>query len=138
MKLDELKQYTRLKSDEIFYEVEIARLKELKNEKVSYYSSPQLNAPSGSSVSSSTERIALINLEYAEKIETQIKEYTQCLADVRKQIDDIIGFINSVENAETKSMLRRHILQRVSFNQIANEHFVSRNYVAIRIKGVCN
>ena len=137
MKLKELRQYTTLKADEIFYEVEIQRLKSLKDEKVSYYSSVALsNIPSGQ-VSSPTERLAMLNVEYADKIDEQIKSYELKLKECREKLKAIEEFINSIEDGETKSMLRRHIKQRVSFNQIANEHYVSRNYVAKRIKGVC-
>ena len=137
MTLKELRQYTTLKADEIFYEVEIQRLKNLKDEKVSYYSSIALeNIPSGQ-ISNPTERLAMLNVEYAEKIEQQINEYSARLTECREQLKAIREFIDGVPDSETRSMLRTHIYQRVSFNQIANMHFVSRNYVAKRIKGVC-
>lgn len=139
MTLSELRDYTRLKSDEIFYEVEIQRLKKLKAQEVTYYTSPPLDATpgSGNRSGSATENLALFNVEYAERINTQIKKYTAALFTVREQLKAIDDFIASVEDRETRSMLLRHIKQRVSFNQIAKEHFVSRNYVANRIKGAC-
>lgn len=139
MRLDELKQYTRLKGDEIFYEVEIQRLKNLKNEKVSYYSASALSSvPSGGNVTSPTERLAILSVEYAEKIDEQIKDMKQKLQETREKLKEIDSFIESIDEYETRTMMRRHIKQRASFNQIANEHFVSRNYVAKRIKGVCD
>lgn len=138
MTLDELKQYTRLKGDEIFYEVELHRLDNLKKEKVTYYTSPSLSATPSGIPSSPTERLALVSIEYAEKIEAQMSECNRKLKECREKLKAIDDFIDSVEDSETRSMLRRHIKQRTSFNQIANEHFVSRNYVAKKIKSVCN
>lgn len=138
MKLDELKQYTRLKSDEIFYLVEIERLKQIKKTEVQYYSSPSLiSAPNGQP-SSPTERLAVASIEFAEKVENRIAEMKERLAETRRKLTDIDEFIKSVEDSETRAMLRRHIYQRVSYNQIAKEFFVSRNYVAKRIKSACN
>lgn len=138
MKLDELKQYTRLKSDEIFYLVEIERLKQIKKTEIQYYSSPSLSTVPSGEPSSPTERLAVASIEFAEKVENRTTEMKQRLAETRQRLKEIDGFIQSVEDSETKAMLRRHIKQRVSYNQIAKEFFVSRNYVAKRIKGVCD
>lgn len=138
MKLDELKQYTRLKSDEIYYLVEIERLKQIKKTEIQYYNSPSLLAVPGGEPSSPTERLAVASIEFAEKVENRIAEMKQRLAETRQKLTDIDEFIQSVEDSETRAMLRRHIKQRVSYNQIAKEFFVSRNYVAKRIKGVCD
>ena len=139
MTLTELREYTSLKSDEIYYEVEIQRLKILQAEKVSYYKSPALDAVpgTGGASGSTTESLALLNIEYGEKIKRQIEDCSAALETVRQRLQDIESFILSIEDREARSMLRRHIQQRVSFNQIAKEHFVSRNYVARKIKGVC-
>lgn len=139
MTLTELREYTHLKSDEIYYEVEIQRLKNLKAEKVSYYSSPALDAAPGTGQrnGSTTENLALLNVEYGQKIDEQIKSHTAALNAVRAKLEAIDDFIAGINDREVRSMLRRHIKQRVSFNQIAKEHFVSRNYVANRIKGAC-
>ena len=138
MTLSELREYTSLKSDEIYYEVEITRLNNLKAEKVSYYTSPALDVipGAGGRSGSTTENIALLNVEFAQRIDAQIKAYMQELKRVREKLEAIETFINEVNDNEVRVMLRRHIKQRVSFNQIAKEHFVSRNYVASRIKGV--
>ena len=138
MKLDELKQYTRLKSDEIFYLVEIERLKQIKKTEVQYYSSPSLISVPNGQPSSPTERLAVASIEFAEKVENRIAEMKQRLAETRRKLTDIDEFIKSVDDSETRAMLRRHIYQRVSYNQIAKEFFVSRNYVAKRIKSACN
>lgn len=138
MRLDELKQYTRLKADELYYECEIARLKQEKEIEISCYSSPSLTAIPSGGVSSPTERLAILSIEFAERIERQLKEAEQRLAETREKLKAIEDFVNGVEDKETRSMLRRHIKQRISFNQIANEFYVSRNYVAKRIKGVCD
>ena len=138
MKLDELKQYTRLKSDEIFYLVERERLKQLKDTEIQYYSSPSLLAVPGGEPSSPTERLAVASLEFAEKVEKRLDEINALLAETRQRIAEIEEFIEGVQDKETKSMLRRHIKHRDSFNQIAKDMFVSRNYVSKRIKGVCD
>ena len=138
MKLEELKQYTRLKSDEIYYLVEIERLKQIKKTEIQYYNSPSLLTVPGGEPSSPTERLAVTSIEFAEKVENRIAEMKERLAETRRKLNDIDEFINSVEDRETRSMLRRHIKQRTSYNQIAREFFVSRNYVAKRIKSVCN
>ena len=133
-----MKQYTRLKSDEIYYLVEIERLKQVKKTEIQYYNSPSLLSVPGGQIGRPTEQIAIANLEFAEKVENRIKEMKQRLAETRQKLKDIDEFIQAVEDKETRAMLRRHIKQRVSYNQIAKEFFVSRNYVAKRIKGVCN
>lgn len=136
MRYKELKEYQTLKSDEIYYSIEIERLKLLKAEKVDAYPSSIGGMPS-SGVSSPTERIAIANLEYAEKIQQKLAELKEKLAEVRKKIKEIDDFINSIEDTEVKAMMRRHIKQNASFSLLARERFVSRNYVAKRIKGVC-
>ena len=138
MTLKELREYTTLKNDEIFFEVEIKRLEALKAEKISYYSSPQLNAaPGNGNTANTTERLALLSIEYGEKLDKQIKACREALETTRARLEAIDLFIASIQDSEARSMLRRHIKQRASFNQIAREFFVSRNYVARRIKGAC-
>lgn len=138
MTYQELKEYQTLVEDELFYSIEKERLKQTLKMKVSYYSSPSLTGTPSGNTGSPTERIALSELEYGEQIRQQLKEVETKHAECVAKIKAIKDYINSVSNEETRAMLRRHIYQNASFSEIAKERFVSRNYVAKRIKRGCN
>ena len=138
MTLSQLREYTHLKSDEVYYEIEIHRLEKLKDEKVSYYSSPPLNSAPSGNPGNVTESLALKNIEYGEKIEKQIKELQSQLEACRRKLEAIDEYIESITDEETRSMLKRHIKQRASYNQSAKIFYVSRNYVSRRIRGACD
>lgn len=137
MKYKELREYQTLKSDELYYSIEIERLKQLKKEKVEAYSSSSISGMPSGGISSPTEQIAIANLEYAEKIDERIRECKAKLKEVQQKLAEIESFIDGITDNETKAMMRRHIKQNASFSMLARERFVSRNYVAKRIKGVC-
>ena len=137
MKYSELREYRTLKSDELFYSIEVNRLKLLLDEKVTYYSTPSMNGTPTGNTQSPTERIAIAKLEYGAEIEKQIAENTNKLQMCRERIANIDRFIDEITEAETKSLMLRHIKHGVSFRQLARERFVSRAYVSKKIFSVC-
>ena len=135
MTLEELKEYLSLINDEKYYMFEINRLKDMRDEEISYYPSPQLTTIPGNNYKTSpTERIALLSVEFKEKIDKQIKECEEALETVRNKLAAIDEFIENIEDHETRSMMRRHIKQDLSYRQLAKEFYISRNSVARRIK----
>lgn len=139
MKLDELKQYTTLKENELYYEIVLAQLNNAKTIEISYYPSSAISVvPNSKAVSSQTERLAIASIEYAEKIELQIREAEKELKETRQRMQQIKDFINSVEDEETKMFLRYFAYLNEDFSKIARRKYRTRNYVAKRIKGVCD
>ena len=133
----ELKEYRTLKSDELFYSIEVNRLKLLLDEKVTYYSSPSLDGMPTGGTQSPTERIAISKLEYGAEIQKQIAENKAKRDNCRARLQAIDDFIENITDSEAKSLMKRNIKQNVSFRQLARERFVSRAYVSRKIFSVC-